>query len=156
MVKRCLTFVFALVIFNFQFSFAQVYINEGSNKNYTAIEDEYGDHPDWIEIYNPSSDTLQLLNYSLSDEINNPTKWVFPNTQLLPGEYKLIFCSGRDKKPVSAFVDVLSAVNYNPVVGWNNHSLATPMVWDGVSSLMINICSYSSAGYTTNSFFFKK
>jgi hypothetical protein len=145
--------VFALLIFNFQFSFAQVYINEGSNKNYTAIADEYGDYPDWIEIYNPSSDTLQLLNYSLSDEINNPTKWVFPNTQLLPGEYKLIFCSGRDKKPVSSFVDVLSAVNYNPVVGWNNHALASPMLWDGVSSLLINICSYSSAGYTTNSVF---
>lgn len=145
--------VFIALILNIQSAFAQVYINEGSNKNYTTIADEYGDYPDWIEIYNPTADTLQLLNYSLTDEVNNPTKWVFPNTQLLPGEYKLIFCSGKDKKPVTSFVDVLSATNYNPVVGWNNHTLTSSIEWDGVSSLLINMCSYSSAGYTTNSVF---
>lgn len=153
MVKYYFTFVISVIMFSVHFSFAQVYINEGSNKNYTTIADEYGDYPDWIEIYNPSSDTVQLLNYSLSDEINNPTKWIFPNTQLLPGEYKLIFCSGKDKKPVTSFVDVVNALNYNPVVGWNNHALTSPLIWDGVSSLLINICSYSSTGYTTNSVF---
>ena len=153
MVKYYFKFVISVFMFSVHFSFAQVYINEGSNKNYTTIADEYGDYPDWIEIYNPSSDTVQLLNYSLSDEINNPTKWIFPNTQLLPGEYKLIFCSGKDKKPVTSFVDVINALNYNPVVGWNNHALTSPLIWDGISSLLINICSYSSTGYTTNSVF---
>ena len=143
MMKSYFACVFIALMLNIQSAFAQVYINEGSNKNYTTIADEYGDYPDWIEIYNPTADTLQLLNYSLTDEVNNPTKWVFPNTQLLPGEYKLIFCSGKDKKPVTSFVDVLSATNYNPVVGWNNHTLTSSIEWDGVSSLLINMFSYS-------------
>ena len=46
---------------------AQVVINEGSNKNYTTIADEDGDYPDWIEIYNAGIDSVDLFNYSLTD-----------------------------------------------------------------------------------------
>ena len=44
---------------------AQLVINEGSNRNYAAIADEDAEHPDWIELYNAGTDTIQLLNYSL-------------------------------------------------------------------------------------------
>ncbi len=139
--------------FAFQLVFGQVYINEGSNRNYSAIADEDGEFPDWIELYNAGIDTVRLLNYSLTDDPNDPTQWTFPNVNLNPGEYKVIFCSGKDRKPVTGFKNVLYQTNYNPFVGWNNHNLNTPFYWDGVSSLLLNICSYSSAGYTTNSVF---
>jgi CotH kinase protein/Secretion system C-terminal sorting domain/Chitobiase/beta-hexosaminidase C-terminal domain/Divergent InlB B-repeat domain len=144
----CITFCLLLNVAN-----SQVYINEGSNRNYTAIADENGDYPDWIELYNAGSDTVNLLNYSLTDNISNPAKWTFSNIVMLPGEYRIVFCSGKDRKPITGFTSVLYEQNYSPVVGWNTHTLTTPFYWDGVSSLLLNSCSYSSTGYTTNSQF---
>lgn len=132
---------------------AQIVINEGSNRNYNAIPDENGDYPDWIEIYNTTSDTLSLLNYALSDNETEPTKWTFPNVKLPPNEFKTIFCSGKDRKPISGFTTVVNTGTYNPTTGWNNHPFDTPFYWDGVSNILVSTCSYSSTGYTSNSVF---
>ncbi len=132
---------------------AQVVINEGTNRNYLTLADEDGEYPDWIELYNPGNDSVNLFNYSLTDKVNNPAKWVFPNIQLAPGEFKIVFCSGKDRKPISGFVHTINTGIFNPVVGWNDHFFTIPFNWDGVSNLLINTCSYSSAGYTTNSVF---
>ncbi len=152
---NCMPLKLLCIVFSFTLSFAysQIVINEGSNRNYSAIADENGDFPDWIELHNAGTNAVQLLNYSLSDDPNDPTKWTFPNIDLLPGEYRIVFCSGKDRKPVTGFEGVLFETNYNPVVGWNNHTLTTPFYWDGVSSLLLNFCSYRSTGYTTNSVF---
>ncbi|MFN0173644.1 MAG: lamin tail domain-containing protein [Saprospiraceae bacterium] len=148
-----ITLGFLLIFCSHQVAIGQIFINEGSNKNYSSFSDEDGEFPDWIELYNAGTDTVQLLDYTLSDDPANPGKWAFPNVALHPGEYQTIFCSGKDRKPISGFINVFSAINYNPFVGWNNHALSTPFYWDGISSLLINTCSYSSIGYTTNSVF---
>ncbi|HRI29707.1 MAG TPA: lamin tail domain-containing protein, partial [Chitinophagales bacterium] len=132
---------------------AQVVINEGSNRNYQSIADENGDYPDWIELYNAGPDTVSLYNYSLTDNEANPAKWVFPNIAILPGEHKLVFCSGKDRKPISGFVNVINTGVYNPVTGWNVHNFSAPFYWDGVSSILLSTCSYNSTGYTSNSVF---
>ncbi len=132
---------------------AQVVINEGSNKNYSTIADENGEFPDWIELYNTTNDTINLNGYSLTDDPATPLKWVLPAVPMMPGEYRTIFCSGKDRKPVSGFVPVHNSGYYNPVVGWNTHQFSTPFYWDGLSNILINTCSYSSTGYTTNSVF---
>ncbi|HPI04996.1 MAG TPA: lamin tail domain-containing protein [Saprospiraceae bacterium] len=132
---------------------AQIYINEGSNKNYSALQDEDGEFPDWIELYNAGQEAVSLQGYSLTDDPDAPSKWIFPNDSLMPGGYLVVFCSGKDRKPVSKLIHVLSEVNYNPGTGWNTHTLSTPFYWDGVSSIMLNTCSYSSTGYTSNSIF---
>jgi len=134
-------------------AYAQLSINEGSNKNYSAIADEDGDFPDWIELYNGGTDTVLLYNYSLSDNANNPQKWQFPAIKLAPNDYQIVFCSGKNRKPISDFTHVLTANNYNPTTGWNTHTFSTPFYWDGVSNILVNTCSYSSAGYTVNSIF---
>lgn len=132
---------------------AQVVINEGSNRNYSTIADEDGEYPDWIELFNSGTDTVNLLNYSISDNAANPAKWILPNLKLPPGGYRTIFCSGKDRKPLSGFIHVVTSEAFNPVTGWNTHSFTTPFYWDGISSILVNTCSYSSAGYTTNSVF---
>lgn len=132
---------------------AQITINEGSNRNYQAIEDENGDFPDWIELYNSGSDTLSLLNYSLTDNLANPVKWVFPALTINPQEYKVVFCSGKNRKPVTGFEPVLNTGSFTATTGWNTHQLSSPVYWDGSSNVLINICSYSSTGYTSNSIF---
>ena len=46
-------------------------INEGCNKNATAVQDENGDAPDWIELYNNSASVINLENWKLSDQLKN-------------------------------------------------------------------------------------
>jgi hypothetical protein len=150
--KFKLAFIIYAVVLTFD-TRAQLVINEGSNKNYAAIADEDDEYPDWIELYNSGSTSLSLNNYALTDDLSMPQKWTFPNIVMQPGEHMIVFCSGKDRKPISGFVNVLSETNYNPFVGWNNHQLSTPFIWDGVSNILLNTCSYVSTGYTVNSVF---
>ena len=131
----------------------QVVINEGSNRNYTTIADENGDFPDWIELYNAGTDTVNLNNYSLTDDPALPSKWTLPALRLAPGGFKTVFCSGKDRAPLSGFINVATLNAFTPVVGWNTHTLSTPFYWDGVSNILISTCSFSNTGYTSNSIF---
>jgi hypothetical protein len=145
---------FSLLILLLGFtSKAQIIINEGSNRNYSSIIDEDGEFPDWIELYNAGNDTIDLYNYSLTDNALNPTKWVFPHVNMIAGEYKVIFCSGKDRKPVSGSVNVINTGTFSATVGWNTHIFSNPFYWDGVSNVIINTCSFSSLGYISNSVF---
>jgi len=61
-----------------------------------AFVDEDHDASDWIEIYNASDQTQNLLNWSLSDDADEPRKWVFPDVDLLSGQFLVVFASGKD------------------------------------------------------------
>ena len=125
-------FILVTLIFLLNSSvFAQLVINEGSNRNYLVLPDENGDYPDWIELYNTSSDTISLLDFALTDDPLAPQKWTFPNIKMSPGEFKPVFCSKKNRKPISGFTHVLTSTDYNPVVGWNTHNFSTPFYWDG-------------------------
>ncbi|HCO95536.1 MAG TPA: hypothetical protein DIU00_16575, partial [Phycisphaerales bacterium] len=52
-------------------------INEFMADNKSTIEDpaESGEFPDWIELYNGTSDTIILSGMFLTDDLNDPTKW---------------------------------------------------------------------------------
>ena len=73
-------------------------INEVMASNSSVIADEDGDYPDWIEIYNPGDEAVDLEGCGLSDNSNNPLKWVFPKVTVQPKEYLLVFASGKDKR----------------------------------------------------------
>ncbi|MCU0643198.1 MAG: CotH kinase family protein [bacterium] len=70
------------------------------SSNSTTITDEDGDYPDWIELYNHGSDTINLNGYGLSDDENDPFKWVFPKAIIQPQGYLLIFASDKDRRIV--------------------------------------------------------
>lgn len=72
-------------------------INEVMASNGSAIADEDGGYSDWVEIYNYGDDAVDLTGYGLSDKESNPFKWVFPAISIAPGEYMLIWASGKDK-----------------------------------------------------------
>ncbi len=138
--------------FNNQTS-AQLIINEGSNRNFSIVSDEDNDHPDWIELWNNSADSVRLQHYTLTDDIAIPGKWEFPAISIAPYAFMKIFCSGKDRKPVSRFQQVLNTGSFTPLTGWNEHVFNQPFYWDGIANIMINTCSYSSQGYTVNSTF---
>ncbi|MBN1482885.1 lamin tail domain-containing protein [candidate division KSB1 bacterium] len=70
------------------------------SSNESIVSDEEGDFPDWIELYNAGVSSINLEDYAISDDSLNLTKWVFPNTSLLPNEHLLLFASGKDRAGV--------------------------------------------------------
>lgn len=74
-----------------------VVINEFVSSNGSTLSDEDGDQPDWIEIYNPGSDTLSLDGWYLSDDENLPMMWAFPDVTLEPGGFLVVYASGKDR-----------------------------------------------------------
>lgn len=73
-----------------------VYITEIMASNDTAVLSSTGDYTDWVEIYNASSQVVDLSGYGLSDNIGRARKWQFPDgTYIMPGEYKIIWCDGN-------------------------------------------------------------
>ncbi|NOT37628.1 MAG: T9SS type A sorting domain-containing protein [Saprospiraceae bacterium] len=78
---------------------AQIVINEVSSTNNNVLKDEDGSCPDWIELYNAGSTSIDLENWSLSDS-KNIGKWIFPKIILGPKNYSIIFASGKNRRVV--------------------------------------------------------
>lgn len=73
-----------------------VIINEVLTQNGIGISDEFGEREDWIELKNSGDEPVSLEGFYLSDNPEELTKWAIGDTVLNPGEYLLIFASGRD------------------------------------------------------------
>lgn len=153
-IQMVLLIVACLLIQN-QYSFAQILLNEGCNKNGSIVADEAGDYPDWIELYNPTSSAINLLNWKLSDQTNAQNGWALPSVEIAPSSFLRVFCSGKNKLGTPPFVFSGSTTNFQPTAGWNTHVLNQNFSWDGTSNLLIDVCSYNSTGYTENSVFYQ-
>jgi len=79
-----------------------IVINEFMASNGQTLADEDGDFEDWLELYNGGADPLSLVGYGLSDDPDRPFRWVFPDVTIAPGNYLLVWASGKDRaNPVS-------------------------------------------------------
>lgn len=81
---------------------AQIVINELQASNGSTLFDEDGDAEDWIELFNTGSDTVNLSGYGLSDDYDNPFRWIIPDVTIQPGEFLLVWASGKDRTLPSA------------------------------------------------------
>ena len=98
--KWCL--FFGVMLSSITVCLAEPRITEFLADNASGLEDEDGDFPDWIEIYNPDNATLSLAGYSLTDDESNPDKWTFPDIELEPNTYLIVFASGKNRLEPSA------------------------------------------------------
>lgn len=76
----------------------EVVINEflASNSG-VGFDPDFRVYSDWIELFNPREDSIDLGGYSLSDDLGAPGKWVFPEAVwLAPGDFMLVWADGRD------------------------------------------------------------
>ena len=71
-------------------------LNEILARNVTGIDDGFGNREDWIEIYNPNNQVVNLDAYYLTDNANLKTKWNFPAVNIPANGYLLVFASGKD------------------------------------------------------------
>ncbi|MBK8847899.1 MAG: lamin tail domain-containing protein [Bacteroidetes bacterium] len=136
--------LFVLMIGNAQ---AQIVINEWSASNVNTINDNFNQKEDWIELYNTSSNPIDLQGYFLTDKPSNKTKWEFPSVTIPANGYQLVFCS-KQNTVVGTFVHTsfkLTQTDYETIV------LYTPslLVMDSVT--MIPALKDHSRGRTTDS-----
>jgi len=72
-----------------------VFISEVLASNDAIATYPSAGNTDWIELYNSSSQSVDLSGYGLSDRLTRGRKWQFPRGVIIgPGEYKLVLCDG--------------------------------------------------------------
>ncbi len=65
--------------------------------NSHGLKDEDGEASDWIELYNRSEKAVPLRGWSLTDNIMDARKWVFPDVAIPARSYLIVFASGKDR-----------------------------------------------------------
>lgn len=80
-------------------------ISEVMTSNQTALPDENGEYPDWIEIWNSSANDMDLFNVGLSDD-ELSISFLFPKMTLAAGERLIVYCDKTNQavagKPLHA------------------------------------------------------
>ena len=80
-----------------------VYITEVMASNDSTVIYQGLKCTDWVELFNSSSETVDLSGYGLSDTIGRARKWQFPEgTFISPGEHKIILCDGKSELSTTA------------------------------------------------------
>ncbi len=65
--------------------------------NDSALADDVGRFSDWIEVHNPTDQPLSLGGWYLTDDADDLSRWQFPDVELAPGEYRVVFASGDNR-----------------------------------------------------------
>ncbi len=73
-----------------------IVINELLPRNSTHGADQDGQFDDWIELYNLSSQNLDISGYYLTDSKNELTKWKFPEGTTIAKSGYLIVWADKD------------------------------------------------------------
>ncbi|MAJ90629.1 MAG: hypothetical protein CMF40_00370, partial [Legionellales bacterium] len=85
------------------FLFGQtVQLNEIVSSNGSSLFDEDGDTPDWIELFNTTDQSIDLLGFGITDDPGDLSKWTFPTFHLEPNSFIVLFASDKDRKEIIA------------------------------------------------------
>lgn len=72
-------------------------ITEYITNNLSNVKSSDGKYYNMIEIYNNSDNDINLENYYLSDDLNNPIKYVFPNVIIKSKDYITVYTSSKNE-----------------------------------------------------------
>ncbi len=81
--------------------FSGLFINEIMASNATTIADEYGEFDDWFELYNATSDTMNIGGLCFTDDEGEPFKaqvpLLYPEKTILPPKgFLMLWADGQD------------------------------------------------------------
>jgi hypothetical protein len=77
-------------------AFPPLWLNELQADNLTGITNSAGQRVPWLELYNPTTNTISLSGLYLANNYSNPAAWVFPvGAAINPGQFKVIFADGQ-------------------------------------------------------------
>ena len=73
-------------------------INELMQSNVETIMDDIHEFPDsWVELYNPSDQTVNLKDYKISNKNKEKKAWQLPDKSIAPKGYVIIYCDKEEK-----------------------------------------------------------
>ncbi|MCO6045237.1 lamin tail domain-containing protein [Aeoliella sp. ICT_H6.2] len=99
-------------------------ITEFMASNQDTLLDGDGNSSDWIELYNPTAESIDLAGWHLTDNASSLGKWTFPElpqSMLGPGEYLVVFASGQDTE---TYIDPLGYLHTDFALGAGGEYLA--------------------------------
>ncbi len=73
-------------------------ISEFMANNASTIADEDAAFSDWIEIYNPGLEEVNLTDWYLTDSASLLSKWRFPNVTLASREFIIVWASSKNHR----------------------------------------------------------
>lgn len=68
-----------------------LFINEVVISNSSGVTDESGEYEDWVELYNATSQTINLDGKYLTDRSDNPDRFILPNLNIVPYGFRLVW-----------------------------------------------------------------
>ena len=72
-------------------------INEIAPFNAGVLADAEGEYPDWIEIHNPDTSSVDLSGWFLTDKATALNQWSFPAGAIIPAQgYLIVFASEKN------------------------------------------------------------
>ncbi len=74
-----------------------IHMSEIVADNDSSLLDENGDSSDWIELYNPSDQSVSVDGWFLTDDTNNLTLWSFPATNIVAKGFLVVFASDKNR-----------------------------------------------------------
>ena len=112
-----------------------VRISEVMTSDNTVFADEDGEYEDWVELVNSGDTAAPLAGWGLSDDgAEAPLKWVFPAITLNPGEYLLVWASGKNRNPPRKSSEgPLVVAPSNTVWRYRDNGLAPAAGWSGTN-----------------------
>ncbi|MFT6866446.1 MAG: hypothetical protein ACJA08_001277, partial [Cyclobacteriaceae bacterium] len=102
---------FFAFLLSFHLAAQNIVINEVMTSNNVSLQDEDGDFPDWIELFNKSAENIDLTGYGLSDKKEN--RWILPALTLSPNSHLLVFASDKNRSTLSLNWETLIAEGDN-------------------------------------------
>ena len=75
-----------------------IIINEVMPANVSYMLDETYNYNGWVELYNMSEKEIDLAGYSITDDYDQPQKFIFPKKigKMKSGTYKIVFFGNND------------------------------------------------------------
>jgi len=78
---------------------AQVVINEVMANNKTVVAND-GQFPAWVELYNTTAAPVNISDWSLSDSLSSPRKFIFPAGTIIPAnDYLAVWLDDATNSP---------------------------------------------------------
>jgi hypothetical protein len=111
--------------------FPPLWINEVQADNQSGVTNHLGGLSGWIELFNPSTNAVDLSGLYLSTNYASLTAWSFPaGTTIGPGEFKLLFADGESA------LSIPNELHVGLVLNRGSGSLALSRVWQGQAQVL--------------------
>jgi regulation of enolase protein 1 (concanavalin A-like superfamily) len=83
--------------------FPLLWLNEIQPVNLTGPADSSGRRSPWVELFNSSTNTISLAQFTLANAYSNAIYWSFPvGAEIKPGEFRLVWLDGHSDQSTAA------------------------------------------------------